>query len=71
MKSTIITVSASSAIMQRGGQDFAYLTRDDRLGSPHEGWWEARPIHDALTVGKHFPHFTTRAKAADWIDATY
>lgn len=68
---TIHTQRSGFATVDRDGKTIGHVTRDDVLGSRTHGQWEARPAHDALTVGKHFPHFTTRREAADWIAANY
>ena len=68
---TLAQIRPGSAIAQRNGKDVAYLTRDRRLGSPTEGLWEARPVHDALTVGKSFPLFATRREAVEHIASSY
>lgn len=64
-------VRPGSAIVQRDGKDIAYVTLDRRLGSPTEGLWEARPVHDALTVGKSFPLFATRREAVEHVSCNY
>ena len=64
-------IRPGSAIAQRNGKDVAYITCDRRLGSPNEGLWEARPVHDALTVGKAFPLFATRREAVEHIANNY
>ena len=68
---TLTQIRPGSAIVQRDGKDIAYLTLDQRLGSPNEGLWESRPVHDALTVGKAFPLFTTRREAVEHIANNY
>lgn len=68
---TLTQIRPGSAIVQRDGKDIAYLTRDRRLGSPTEGLWEARPVHDALTVGKNFRLFATRRAAVEYVTNNY
>lgn len=68
---TLAQVRPGSAIAQRNGKDVAYIARDRRLGSPTEGLWEVRPVHDALTVGKFFPLFATRRAAVEHVTNNY
>ena len=68
---TLAHVRPGRAIVQRDGKDIAYISRDRRLGSPNEGLWEARPVHEALTVGKSFPLFETRREAVQHIADNY
>ena len=68
---TLAQVRPGGAIAQRNGKDVAYLTLDQRLGSPTEGLWEVRPVHDALTVGKAFPLFATRRAAVEHVTNNY
>lgn len=63
--------SPRQRIVQRDGKNIAYLTRDRCLGSPSEGLWEVRPVHDALTVGKSFPLFETRREAVEHVANNY
>lgn len=72
MKSITLTqIRPGSAIVQRDGKNVAYLTRERCLGSPSEGLWEARPVHEALTVGKSFPLFETRCEAVQHVANNY
>lgn len=72
MQNTITrTQRAGFATVERDGTTIGHVTRDDLVGSPNFGTWEARPAHDALTVGKPFPHFATRHEATDWINDNY
>jgi hypothetical protein len=64
-------ISPGCTVVQRDGKDIAYVTCDQRLGSPNEGLWEARPVHDALTVGKMFPLFATRRAAVQHVADNY
>ena len=68
---TLTQIRPGSAIVQRNGKDVAYIARDRRLGSPTEGLWEVRPVHDALTVGKFFPLFATRRAAVEYVAGNY
>lgn len=68
---TTRTQRAGFATVERGGKTIGHVTRDDVIGSPNFGKWEARPFHDALTVGKTFPHFATRREAAGWVNDNY
>lgn len=70
-KVTLTEISPSCAIAQRNGKDVAYIALDKRLGSPTEGLWEARPVHDTLTVGKMFPLFATRRAAVEYVANNY
>lgn len=65
------TQRAGFATVERDGKTIGHVARNDLIGSPAEGLWEARPVHDTLTVGKAFPRFTTRREATDWIAANY
>lgn len=72
MKNVNLTqISPGCAIAQRNGKDVAYLSLDKRPGSPNEGLWEARPAHEALTVGKNFPLFETRREAVEYVANNY
>ena len=68
---TLTQIRPGCTIAQRDGKDVAYLSLDKRLGSPNEGLWEARPVHDALTVGKSFPLFETRREAVEYVANNY
>lgn len=68
---TMTQIRPGCTIAQRDGKDVAYLTLDRRLGSPTEGLWEVRPVHDALTVGKFFPLFTTYRAAVEHVASNY
>lgn len=68
---TIHTMRSGFATVDRNGHTIGHLTRNDVIGSRTHGQWEARPAHDALTVGKAFPHFATRREAADWLTINY
>lgn len=68
---TTNTQRAGFATIERDGKTIGHVARNDLIGSPNFGKWEARPVHDALTVGKTFPRFTTRREAADWIATNY
>ena len=71
MNTTTHNIRAGFATVERDGKTIGHVTRNDLAGSPNFGKWEARPIHDALTVGKSFPHFATRRAAAEHITNTY
>ena len=68
---TMTQIRSGLTVVQRDGKDIAYVTCDRRLGSPTEGLWEVRPVHDALTVGKSFPLFTTRREAVEYVADNY
>lgn len=68
---TMAQIRAGSAIVLRDGKEVAYVTCDRCLGSPSEGLWEVRPVHDALTVGKSFPLFETRREAVQHVANNY
>lgn len=68
---TLTQIRPGCTIAQRDGKDVAYIACDRRLGSPTEGLWEARPVHDALTVGKMFPLFATRRAAVQHVADNY
>lgn len=68
---TTRTQRAGFATVERDGKTIGHVTRGQRLPSPNEGRWEARPAHDALTVGKSFPRFATRREAVNWIATNY
>ena len=68
---TTNTLRAGFATVERGGKTIGHVTRNDMLGSAGFGKWEARPVHDALTVGKSFPLFTTRREAVEHIASNY
>lgn len=68
---TLTHVRPGRAIVQRDGKTIGYVTRDDLIGSPSVGKWEARPVHDALTVGKSFPLSTTRREAVEYVANNY
>lgn len=68
---TMAQIRPGSAIVLRDGKEVAYVTCDRRLGSPGEGSWEVRPVHDALTVGKSFPLFETRREAVQHVANNY
>ena len=59
------------AAVRRDGKTIGHVTRDDLIGSPSFGKWEARPVHDALTVGKSFPMFGTRREAVEYVAGNY
>ena len=62
-KITTHTLRSGFATVERGGKTIGHVTRNDMLGSIGFGKWEARPVHDALTMGKSFPSFATRREA--------
>ena len=64
-------ISPGCTVVQRDGKDIAYVTCDRRLGSPNEGLWEARPVHEALTFDKLFPLFSTRREAVEYVADNY
>ena len=68
---TMAQIRPGSAIVLRDGKEVAYVTCDRCLGSPNEGLWEVRPVHDALTVGKSFPLFETRREAVQHVANNY
>lgn len=70
-KANLTQIRPGCAIVQRDGKDIAHISRDRRLGSPNEGLWEARPAHEALTVGKNFPLFETRREAVEYVANNY
>lgn len=57
-------------IVERDGKTIGYVNRDALTCSLNPTMWEARPFHDALTVGNTYPRFTTLREAVDWL-ATY
>ena len=64
-------VRPGRVIVQRDGKTIGYVTRDDLIGSPSVGKWEARPEHEALIVGKSFPLFETRREAVEYVANNY
>ena len=72
MQNTIThTQRAGFATVERDGTTIGHVTRDDLTGSPNFGTWEARPVHDGLTVGKTFPLFATRRAAVEYVANNY
>ena len=71
MTHTTRTQRAGFATVERGGKTIGHITRNDLIGSPSFGEWEARPAHDALTVGKSFPLFATRREAVEHVANNY
>ena len=73
MKNTTATRTqrAGYATVERGGKTIGHVTRDALIGSPSFGKWEARPVHDGLTVGKTFPLFATRRAAVEYVANNY
>lgn len=69
--STTHTQRAGFSTVERDGKTIGHITRNDLIGSPNFGTWEARPVHDALTVGKTFPRFSTRREAAEHVINSY
>ena len=70
-KITTHTQRAGFATVERGGETIYHVTRNDILCSQGFGKWEARPVHDALTVGKSFPLFATRREAVEHVANNY